>query len=255
MSQPQLNDFSPHLPACWGNSNQNAAICECCVQAELQPAYHVLRMGDLFPHRDSKAVDGSEFSFSSSITGSTCSPRTSLGSTSPNHFAQTQVLVPTDSDKADYNHDILVPIAEDSDGNHTPSTVPDSRGHTPPPMQTPPNMSFSNHLAYIDQKLADHVSSLAKRQFPNHTPRFPPGLTPRQNAVVPLSQRPTLVQMEQQFITYPQSRSLSGVRRTRSKMLRDESEPTPPETDALDPSNEADQESDAKRRACVLAQG
>ncbi|KAG8682524.1 hypothetical protein FRC09_016703, partial [Ceratobasidium sp. 395] len=222
-------------------------------------------MGDLLPHRDSKAVDGSEFSFSSSITGSTCSPRTSPGSTSPNHFTQTQVLLPTDSDTTYYKHDILVPIAEDPDDNHTPSTVPDSRGHTPPPMQTPPNMSFSNHLAYIDQKLTDHVSSLTKRQFPNHSehlwrihsapvinskpkaPRFPPGLTPQQNAVVPLSQRPTLIQMEQQFITYPQSRSLSGVRRTRSKMLRDEAKPTPPETDALDPSNEADQESDAKR--------
>lgn len=36
---------------------------------------------------------------------------------------------------------------------YTPSTVLESAGRTPPPMATPPSMSFSDHLAYIDAKL------------------------------------------------------------------------------------------------------
>ncbi|KAB5595198.1 hypothetical protein CTheo_1276 [Ceratobasidium theobromae] len=39
--------------------------------------------------------------------------------------------------------------------DYTPPTVPESLGRTPPPMATPPNMSFSNHLAYIDAKLLE----------------------------------------------------------------------------------------------------
>ncbi|KAG9102856.1 hypothetical protein FRC06_000970 [Ceratobasidium sp. 370] len=81
-------------------------------------------------------------------------------------------------------------------------------------------------------------------------PGFPPGLTPKPGTTIPLSQLPTLIQLEQQFITYPQSRSISGVRRTRSKLLREESEYTPPEANAGSFTNsyEAGGESDAKRR-------
>ncbi|KAG8746145.1 hypothetical protein FRC10_006011 [Ceratobasidium sp. 414] len=91
-------------------------------------------------------------------------------------------------------------------------------------MQTPPNISFSRHLAYIDQKLVDYASRIPKGQPLNH---------------------------KQQFITYSQSQSISGVRRTRSRLFRDESEHAPPETNAgsfTSSHNETGDESDAKRR-------
>ncbi|KAG8695932.1 hypothetical protein FRC08_007456 [Ceratobasidium sp. 394] len=258
MSQLQLTDLPPHLPSCWGDGDQNASMCERCVQAELQPTYYVLSTGGLSPQKAPETITGSDFSFSTPTTGSTCSHETSLGdqpdSTSPDGFAQPQIMSSDGSYTSYYEKDILVPIAgyPGSASNYTLSTAPDSRGHTPPPMQTPPNISFSHHLAYIDQKLLDHVSRLPASQSLNHTPQFPPGLAPKpQGPAVPLSQRPTLLELEQQYITYPQSQTISGVRRTRSRLLRDESEHTPPEenTGSFAGSNhEGGDESDAKRR-------
>ncbi|KAG9123609.1 hypothetical protein FRC07_014545 [Ceratobasidium sp. 392] len=105
-------------------------------------------------------------------------------------------------------------------------------------MKTPLNISFSNQLAYIDRKLLDHASSLSKRQPSSHS------LSSQQGAAVPLSQQATLIELEQQFINYPQSQTLPSARRKRSMVLRDKSKHTPPEAVA----DEVDLQSGAKRR-------
>jgi hypothetical protein len=64
--------------------------------------------------------------------------------------------------------DILVPVIEGSE-DHTPSTILDSLGHTPPPMKTPPNISFSNQLAYIDEKLWEYISSSPESEESDHS--------------------------------------------------------------------------------------
>ncbi|QRV86804.1 hypothetical protein RhiJN_14822 [Ceratobasidium sp. AG-Ba] len=135
---------------------------------------------------------------------------------------------------------VQVPLADH--GHYTPSTAMESYAHTPAPMKTPVDTSFSRRLEYIDQKLLDHLASLPENQ--STVPLFPPGLEPEPKVIVlPLSQAPTLIELENQFINYPRSKRNSGTRRTYSKALREEFEHSPPEAN-----DSSLPEIDAKRR-------
>lgn len=156
--------------------------------------------------------------------------------------------------------------------NYTPSTVLESAGRTPPPITTPSNKSFSDSLAYIDEKLLQ-LASVQRKSKPfeygtrhfslivsatKHTvaPRFPPGLTPDYNTSVDvhhsfLGHHTIEVEQTRQVThLFP----LNPVRRSHSKMVREENESSPSETWPNIPHRGREQpapEHDMKRRKLI----
>ncbi|KAF8602726.1 hypothetical protein BDV93DRAFT_509003 [Ceratobasidium sp. AG-I] len=241
MFQSQINNLSPPLPACWGGSKPGAPICDDCIQ-DLQspiPTPHPW----LIPRRIAR------------ITQPTPSrPTRSFFLSNSQMKAVNPVISPSTPSKRSFDA-AAAPLHRDF-ADYTPSTVLESVGRTPAPMATPPKMSFSDTLAYIDEKLLQLASHQRKSMPFEYAPRFPPGLAPNHGASVDARHSKLghhIVEMDQARQVL-QPLPLSGARRSHSKMVREENENSPPDVWSYMPSQDHEQpepEHNMKRRKLI----
>ncbi|CAE6429508.1 unnamed protein product [Rhizoctonia solani] len=210
----QVDNFPDFSFTCWAGCVPGITMCDQCLQNAA----------------DSTNCVGY---IAQSDTRST----TSQNDAAPNHFAR---LVPSNFHKFEAPFSTTTSERTSSGGssgssgpkeltfsemlhNYTPPTVPESPGRTPAPIATPQDLSFTYHLAYIDDKL---VEIAASRRNDTPTEYYS---TPR-SAKRP-AQSDSFAELEQTRSSVFASRSaqLAVPRRTHSKVIREQNGRTPPD--------------------------
>lgn len=210
----QVDNFPDFSFTCWAGCVPGITMCDQCLQNAA----------------DSTNCVGY-------IAQSDTRPTTSQNDAAPNHFAR---LVPNNFHEFDAPFSTNTSERTSSGGssgssgpkeltfsemlhNYTPPTVPESPGRTPAPIATPQDLSFTYHLAYIDDKL---VEIAASRRNDTPTEYYS---TPR-SAKRP-AQSDSFAELEQARSSVFASRSAQPAvpRRTHSKVIREQNGHTPPD--------------------------
>ncbi|KAH7340124.1 hypothetical protein B0J17DRAFT_306637 [Rhizoctonia solani] len=211
----QVDNFSDFSYNCWAGCVPGVTMCDQCLLNAANPTNCV-----------------------GYVTQSDTRSTTSGNGATSNQFAR---LVPNNFQDFEIPLSISTSERSSSDGssgssgpkeltfsgmfhNYTPPTVPESPGRTPAPIATPQDLSFTYHLAYIDDRL---VEVAASRRNDTPTEYYS---TPR--SVKPPAQSDSFVEREQVRSSTFASRpaQLAAPRRTHSKVIREQNGRTPPES-------------------------